>query len=303
MKLPPINSDISLLSKDTFAKAANRKTVTRQTEMDFSFPQILGSSSVFNPKPEFVVNEQLKGVGTSVHRKISQIETTSFDFLKVYTVLPPINSNKQKGSAGYKTNKQPNCLDGKYAAAPGHANSSIESVLGNGAKNARPTQLRTQKNDHEKTVFRTTENRFSNDNSPKNSHNNRKAISRTKTNNGSLLIKDVTRVSTSTLKVKNSPSTELASEDIQLPQGEITLFSNKKLDVQDDFLSSCEFDDGRYILPQLEISEDLRNFLGSNSSKRREGVCIELDSTLGTAVEYIRDKLLRQTMEELCMMW
>lgn len=56
-------------------------------------------------------------------------------------------------------------------------------------------------------------------------------------------------------------------------------------------------------LERLELSKEVEEFLDSKSSQRRGAKCIEIDPSLKTAVDVIRDNLLRQTMEELCMMW
>ena len=56
-------------------------------------------------------------------------------------------------------------------------------------------------------------------------------------------------------------------------------------------------------LERLELSEEVEEFLDSKSSQRRGAKCVEIDPSLKTAVDVIRDNLLRQTMEELCMMW
>lgn len=65
-------------------------------------------------------------------------------------------------------------------------------------------------------------------------------------------------------------------------------------------ISEC---DPRHVLEQLELSKEAEEFLGSKNSQRRGARCIEIDPSLKTAVDIIRDNLLRQTMEELCMMW
>ena len=40
-----------------------------------------------------------------------------------------------------------------------------------------------------------------------------------------------------------------------------------------------------------------------NSNERRNATCAELDEELKNAVELLKDIFLRQTMEELCMIW
>ncbi|XP_031564931.1 uncharacterized protein LOC116300243 [Actinia tenebrosa] len=57
------------------------------------------------------------------------------------------------------------------------------------------------------------------------------------------------------------------------------------------------------VLQFLEWSSELREFLNGKNSSRRNATCTGIDPMLTHAVDVIRDMLLRQTMEELCMMW
>lgn len=66
-------------------------------------------------------------------------------------------------------------------------------------------------------------------------------------------------------------------------------------------ITECE--SMRHVLEKLELSKEAEEFLESLNSKCRKATCIEIDPSLKNAVDVIRDNLLRQTMEELCMMW
>ena len=55
-----------------------------------------------------------------------------------------------------------------------------------------------------------------------------------------------------------------------------------------------------------ELKQDrfvLVGFMEGNSNERRNATCAELDEELKNAVELLKDIFLRQTMEELCMIW
>ena len=58
-----------------------------------------------------------------------------------------------------------------------------------------------------------------------------------------------------------------------------------------------------HVLERLELSKEALEFLESKNSQRRGGKCVAIDPSLKSAVDIIRDNLLRQTMEELCMIW
>lgn len=286
VKLPPITSDIPLFSKGSIAKSTNVSSGPGQTEINVSLPHILGQSSVYKAKSDFVVNEQQSVNGGAANkRKHIVIDTVPLDFPKAYTVLPPINSHKQKPPAGYSSNNQPHCRDGKQMVYSGQHNSSIEAVIGNGINETGPSQVRARNNGHKKTQPRSSSDRWS------------KRINRETTNTKEKINENKLRKDTS--KINNSISGEHLSQDVPSPEERV--FSEDR--IEEDEIILRGFDDGRYILQQLEIHEDLKNFLDSKFSKRRGAVCVDLDSSLGTAADYIRDILLRQTMEELCMMW
>ena len=78
---------------------------------------------------------------------------------------------------------------------------------------------------------------------------------------------------------------------------EETLPSVSNEDVE---VTSCEV---VHELERLELSKEAVEFLASKQSARRVALCVEIDPSLKKAVDIIRDNLLRQTMEELCMLW
>lgn len=78
---------------------------------------------------------------------------------------------------------------------------------------------------------------------------------------------------------------------------EKTLPSVSNEDVE---VTSCEV---VHELERLELSKEAVEFLASKQSARRVALCVEIDPSLKKAVDIIRDNLLRQTMEELCMLW
>lgn len=69
---------------------------------------------------------------------------------------------------------------------------------------------------------------------------------------------------------------------------------------EDVHVTSCE---PIHELERLDLSKEAVEFLASKLSARRVAICIEIDPSLRKAVDIIRDNLLRQTMEELCMLW
>jgi hypothetical protein len=82
-------------------------------------------------------------------------------------------------------------------------------------------------------------------------------------------------------------------------------FDFKNADDDDD----DDDDDDRLVmklfeaLQFLEWSSELREFLNGDKATRRNATCPTFDPMLCHAVDVIRDILLRQTMEDLCMMW
>lgn len=100
--------------------------------------------------------------------------------------------------------------------------------------------------------------------------------------------------------------------DISLPKGAIhpkQTGADAQINAQNDYTSLTEEQvemseiDPVHVLERLELSEEVEDFLESKSSQRRGGKCVALDPSLRVAVDIIRDNLLRQTMEELCMIW
>lgn len=100
--------------------------------------------------------------------------------------------------------------------------------------------------------------------------------------------------------------------DISLPKGAVhptQTGADAQINTQDDYISLTEEQvemseiDPVHVLERLELSEEVEDFLESKSSQRRGGKCVALDPSLKVAVDIIRDNLLRQTMEELCMIW
>ncbi|XP_032238341.2 uncharacterized protein LOC116618572 [Nematostella vectensis] len=70
-----------------------------------------------------------------------------------------------------------------------------------------------------------------------------------------------------------------------------------------DVVIETEIHSNRHEIEPQEIHEELMSFLKCDESRRRNAVCALLDENLIHAADIIRDMLLRQTMEELCMMW
>lgn len=100
--------------------------------------------------------------------------------------------------------------------------------------------------------------------------------------------------------------------DISLPKGAIhpkQAGAAAQINALDDDISLTEEQvemseiDPVHVLQRLELSKEVEDFLESKSSQRRGAQCVALDPSLKVAVDIIRDNLLRQTMEELCMIW
>lgn len=83
---------------------------------------------------------------------------------------------------------------------------------------------------------------------------------------------------------------------------EDTISDNELPSLSNEDIQVTEFD-SVHVLEKLELTKEAEKFLESEHSKRRPATCIETDPSLKNAVDIIRDNLLRQTMEELCMMW
>lgn len=108
-----------------------------------------------------------------------------------------------------------------------------------------------------------------------------------------------------------TPASTSKSKDLNKPKSlsptNAEIFQRQS-DLQNDGDDEDDGDDSTMmklseVLQFLEWSSELREFLNGKNSSRRDATCSGIDPMLPHAVDVIRDILLKQTMEELCMMW
>ena len=293
VKLPPITNDIPLFAKASIARTINNKTAAPRTEMNLHLPQVYSPSSVCKAKAGLVLNEQftVQAAKRRTSEKIKHVESIPLDFPKVYTVLPPINSSKHKAVSADSYGKQQTPLQGKQTITPGPGRPNITTVIDREACKIQYQKQNSHQNRKHSDSFKGS--------SSKRNHKNRQDKN-SKGQNRNNLKKDIVSGTQGEIVFSAEKNRKDIPEDVTHSKDTLG-FTLEKVKWEDAGFHVIE--DARSTLQQLEISEELQEFLDCNLSKRRGGACTELESNLGIAADYIRDILLRQTMEELCMMW
>lgn len=265
VRLPPINSDI----RGTYACS------DRDAQTTLSAVNVNKEISVRFPS---VSKESQSTVATAGERPFvrqSKVELTwpeapQFYFPRAYNVLPPI---------GKPTSQQ-------IPAVVGDKKVSSTRRRGEHGKQRNSSITRKEKN------------------SPANHGADRSTAPtpRKLSTRSSLDRPQATRQSTKNRRPQATQLSNVALIDSGIKEHEHTPHQSE-LEKTNDAAPCIKF---KYFedLERLELCKEASKFFESpNAHRRRHATCTGLDPSLITAVETIRDILLRQTMEELCMMW
>lgn len=281
VKLPPIIKNELLVGRVGQGVAQTNQgpshTAPRPKEtLTLSFPNFPDALSQKSQNGSASLRQKTE----SKKAPIKHVEKAPINFPNSYTVLPPIG----KTSSGSIYNGY----------------SSLQLPTGNGGK----AQMSAQ--DQMKSRRKTFSQRTCSDHrfpppSPTTMKSSDPAINRKNISTASFV--DIpTAVENQNQNEKlavfvsdTSTARATTNEDIIISDNELPSLSNEDIQV-------TEFD-SVHVLEKLELTKEAEKFLESEHSKRRPATCIEIDPSLKNAVDIIRDNLLRQTMEELCMMW
>lgn len=275
VKLPPIIKNELLVGRGGQTSLQPCQTSSSLTarpskanQLNTSFPKIA------EPQP------QRKWSGTTSRHnnqaQIKHVEKTPIRFPNSYTVLPPIGKTSSwQAQNGFST----------LRASPKNGEQAPISVQDQLKGRRRTSQRKRSDNGPSPSPTVVEKERINPRNCPGSARNNENinnAIENRNQNRKQAACTSYTSIARSegdTISDKTLPG--LSDEDIQV----------------------TECDSTRHELEKLELSKEAKEFLESEHSKRRNATCIETDPSLKKAVDVIRDNLLRQTMEELCMMW
>lgn len=271
VKLPPIIKNELLVGRVGQAAVqpyqGTSHSATRPKEsLTVSFPKI----------PDALSQNSRNGSASPRHKTeskkapVKHLEKAPTNFPNSYTVLPPIGKTSLwRAQKGYPSLQLPP-RNGEQAPI------SVQDQM----KSRRRRSFQRKRSDNGWSPSPTTIN---SSDPARNRENISTAVENQNQNEkpAAFVCNTTTARSTSaedTIRDKELPS--LSNEDIQVTE--------------------CE---AVHVLEKLELTKEAEEFLESAHSKRRAATCIEIDPSLKKAVDIIRDNLLRQTMEELCMMW
>ena len=269
VKLPPIIKNELLTQHD---RKASLKTATCSTSTvsvrNVCLPQIIE-----NQPPRSSNQNGTSQPMTTVNRRvpakkvtINHVEKSPIHFPNSYTVLPPIGQSRSWPLSGFSSTVQ---------TSPRNSEQVPKIV---------PNQAASRRKCSEKTPPRI-----------------RPSVERR-----SERIKSLPNIPTNSIAIvhgyqKVSVSSDTSSQPKKLHKQNTTSSETLPcLSYEAIEMSEC---DPINMLEKLALSKEVEAFLVSKSSQRRGAKCTEIDPSLKTAADIIRDNLLRQTMEELCMMW
>ncbi|XP_078361349.1 uncharacterized protein LOC144645671 [Oculina patagonica] len=282
VKLPPIIKNELLVSRGPRScRPSYCSTARSKANLNVTFPKIT------EPQP------QKSWSGTASHHRVASqhktenkqgtikhVEKTPIRFPNSYTVLPPIGKTSS------------------WQAHNGFSSLQAPSSPRNGVQ--APISIQDQIKGRRRSSQR---KRSDNGLSPS---PNTKAVEKesVKTTDSSSPARNNENVSTAIENRNQSEKPTARASDTNTTRSSIdTVEENIFPCLSDEEIQMTECDPVRHILEKLELSKEAQEFLESELSKRRKATCIEIDASLKKAVDIIRDNLLRQTMEELCMMW
>ena len=267
LKLPPIVRDNFKLGRGgTFPESTLSKP-SLSAEYNVLFPRIV-------EKPSRTRNGSSTQTARSKRspakpEEVSYIEDAPFRFPKYYTVLPPIGQTFRPVYNGFSNAQESN--GSKEEQFPSKARSQAK---------ARQQRAATSQSESFQKI---------------------RPVKRNGSN------KSTARGREEKVEAVAADESIRAPFDSRNPRKKLDEENNNDLlpnssdkETLDTEVVACET---IFLREKLELSMEAKAFLASEHSKRRRAVCSELDSSLKGAVDIIRDILLRQTMEELCMMW
>ena len=280
VKLPPIIKNELLVGRVGQAvvqtRQGNAQSATRSKEtLTASFPKI----------PDALSQNSRNG-STSPRYKaeskkepVKHVEKVPINFPNSYAVLPPIGKTSSwRAQNGYSSHQSPPRNGGKVLIS---AQDQMKSRRGMSPQSKRSDRKRLPP---ALTVINSSYPARNNEN-----------ISTNLFVDISTAVENRNQTEKGAAIVSESSTARSGSAEDSIYDNELPSLSNE--DIQ---MTEC---DTVHVLEKLELTQDAQEFLASAQSKRRPATCIEIDPSLKKAVDIIRDNLLRQTMEELCMMW
>lgn len=282
VKLPPIIKNELLTGRDR--NSTLQPTTCRTLSTSVSFPQIVETQSAsWKSNRNGTSPQQIKSANKRAPvRTVNHIEKSPIHFPSSYAVLPPIGQTSSWPYGGRVSNLPATPRNGEQAPiiVPDQAR----------GRRRRSSQRKRSENGLSPTLENVRGNRGPQTEGIKNLPDTTAS-----TESNSIAV-DHGCQKHLLLPDTNTYPKQTTDEQINAPNDAAGLSLNSD-QVE---ISEC---DPRHVLEKLELSKEAEEFLGSKNSQRRGARCIEIDPSLKTAVDIIRDNLLRQTMEELCMMW
>ena len=281
VKLPPIIKNELLVGRVGQAvvppSQGNSHLVRRSNETlrTVSFPKI----------PDALSQNIRNGSASPRHKAestktlVKHVEKAPINFPNSYTVLPPIGKTSLwRAQNGYSSVQLPPRNGGKVPI-------SVQDQM----KSRRRMSPQRKRSDHGLLPPSPT---TVNSSDPA---RNKESISTTSFVEISTAVEDQNQTEKRAVFVSDTSTAKSTSAEDAIDDNEQPSLSNEDIE-----MTEC---DTVHVLEKLELTKEAQEFLESDQSKRRPATCIEIDSSLKKAVDIIRDNLLRQTMEELCMMW
>ena len=277
VKLPPIIKNELLTGRD---RKSSLQPATCALSTNVSFPQIVETQSASRKRNQNGTSpQQIRSGNKPV--PVNHVEKSPIHFPRSYAVLPPIGQTISWPYAGIST----------LPATPRNGEQAPIIVPDQArGRRRRSSQRKRSENGLSPTQTNVRGNGRGQTGGIKNlpdtkANTESKSIAVDHGCQKDLFLPDTTAYPKPTANEQMNASSDAAIISLNSDQVEI---------------SEC---DSRNELEKLDLSKEAEEFLGSKNSKRRGAKCIEIDPSLKTAVDIIRDNLLRQTMEELCMMW
>lgn len=273
VKLPPIIKNELLVGR---VGQGNSHSATRSKEtLTVSFPKISDALSQNSRNGSASPRHKTE----SKKAPIKHVEKAPINFPNSYTVLPPIGkTNSWRAQNGYSSPQLPPKNGGKVPI-------SAQDQM----KSRRRMSPQRKRSDHALPPPSPTTI-----NSPDPARN-KESFSTTSFVDISIAVENQNETEKQTVFVSD---TSTASSTL----AEDAIADNKQPSLSNEDIQMTECDTV-HLLEKLELTKEAQEFLECDQSKRRPATCIEIDPSLKKAVDIIRDNLLRQTMEELCMMW
>ena len=280
VKLPPIIKNELLVGRVGQAvvqpSQGNSHSVTRSKEtLTVSFPKI----------PDALSQNSRNGSASPRHKTeskqapVKHVEKAPINFPNSYTVLPPIGKTSSwRAQNGYSSFQ-----------LPPRNGAKVPILAQDRMKSRRRMSPQRKRSDHGLPESSpTTINSLD-------PARNKENISTTSFADISIAAENQNQTEKVAVFVSDTSTARSTSAQDTTDDNELPSLSND--DIQ---MTEC---DTVHVLEKLELTQEAQEFLQSDQSKRRPATCLEIDPSLKKAVDIIRDNLLRQTMEELCMMW